>query len=296
MLVFLNGNLVPYESATVHVEDRGFQFSDAVYEVMAVYKSRVVDGAPHYARLERSLAELEIPQTLSQAKLDETIHDLIRRNNIDSGNVYLQITRGVAPRNHVCPSPSPEPTIVIITRPKKFPLPEEEAFKARRVITFPDIRWGRRDIKSVSLLANCMALTEATRRDAYEAILYEPSGSVTEAASHNAWMVTNEGEVWTRQLGTQVLPGTTRGTALEVAQKQGVVFRQKAFSVEELKGASEVFLTGTTPLVVPIGVVDETVIGDGKMGPVTQKLLLILRERIFALGEQAPCVSAYGAA
>ena len=282
-LVYLSGELVVYEDAKIHVEDRGFQFADSVYEVMAVYQSQVVDREVHYARLERSLMELEIAAPMPRSELDSIVHDLIQRNGMESGNIYIQISRGVAPRHHSFPEPAPKPTVVIMTKPCVFPYPEEVAYRAEKVITLPDIRWGRRDIKSVNLLANCMAMTEAERAGAYDAILFEPDGSVTEASASSAWIVTHDGEVLTRALSNQILPGTCRGTTLKIAQAEGMKIREQTFSVDQMKSAAEVFLSGTTPMINPVGQVDDVVIGDGHCGPITRRLLALFRERVFSL-------------
>lgn len=281
--VYLNGEIVPHDAAVVHVEDRGFQFSDGVYEVIAIAKRHLVDGEPHLDRLERSLRELEIPAPMSRDDLRAAIHALIARNDIESGTVYIQITRGVAPRDHAFPATAPTPTVVLMTRAFQFPEPETVAFTACKVITVEDIRWGRRDIKSVSLLANCLAKTQAKRADAFEAVLFDADGMVTEGSSSNAWIVTADGEIWTRFLDSSILAGVCRKTAMAIAEARGLKLREKAFTVEQMKSATEVFLTTTTPMVKAVGRVDDTQIGDGTIGPVTRELLTAYRDRVFGM-------------
>jgi D-alanine transaminase len=281
--VHVNGAVVPYDKAFIHIEDRGFQFSDGIYEVVAVRNRCLVDSEPHFQRLDRSLRELEIPSPMSHDDLRSAIHELIERNALNSGTIYIQITRGVAPRQHAFPDHELQPTVVITTKSFQFPEPEEKAFMACKVITVPDMRWGRRDIKSISLLANCMAMTQANRVGAFEAVQYDQDGFVTEGSASNAWIVTFDGEIWTRNLDQAILPGICRKIASSIAKGKGLTLREKRFTTTDLKKAREVFLTTTTPMVKPVGTVDDVKIGDGTVGPVTRDILTAYRERVFSM-------------
>ena len=281
--VYVNGQFVPYDQALVHVEDRGFQFSDGVYEVIAIHKGFTVDGIPHLQRLERSLNELEIPAPLSRSQFADVIRELLRRNEMENGTVYIQVTRGVAPRNHTFPEGPIEPTTVVTSKPFTFPEPEEKAFSACRVITAPDTRWARCDIKSVSLLANCLAKELARRAGAYEAVLFDRDGFVTECAAANAWIVTPDNELWTRHLDHAILAGICRKMTLALLQDEGITARQQPFMVDQMMQAREVFITTTTPMIKAVGRIDDTPIGDGNIGPLTRRLLEGYRARVFAI-------------
>lgn len=282
-IIFLNGQFVPYDKALVHVEDRGFQFSDGVYEMIAIHKGFTVDGIPHFQRLERSLSELEIPAPLSRLEIADVIRELLRRNEVENGTVYIQITRGVARREQVFPEQPINPTTVIMTRPFRFPAPEEEAFQACRVITMPDMRWARCDIKSISLLGNCLAREYARRAGAFEAVMFDRDGLVTECAAANVWIVTPDDELWTRHLDNAILGGICRKMTLDLLRGEGITARQQPFTVEQMMGAGEVFLTTTIPMIKAVGRVDDRPIGDGNIGPVTRKLLEAYRARVFAI-------------
>lgn len=281
--IHVNGSVVPYDKALIHVEDRGFQFSDGVYEVVAVRNRYLVDSEPHFQRLDRSLRELEIPSPVSHDDLRSSIHELIECNAMDCGTIYIQITRGVAPRQHAFPDHALQPTVIITTKSFQFPESEEMAFIPCKVITVPDIRWGRPDIKSISLLANCMAMTQAKRVGAFEAIQYDRDEFVTEGSASNVWIVTLEGEIWTRNLDQAILPGVCRRIALSIADNKGLTLREKKFTTSDLKKAREVFLTTTTPMVKPVGIVDDVEIGHGGVGPITRDILTTYRERVFSM-------------
>lgn len=281
--VHLNGKVVPYEKAMVHIEDRGFQFSDGVYEYIAIYKKYLVDGELHLDRLDRSLRELSIAWPMSREALKKAIHELLDRNGLSSGSVYLQITRGVHPRSHRFPDPAPAPTLVITTTPYEFPEPDEIAFKPCKVITLPDIRWGRRDIKSVSLLANCLAQEQAYRAGAYEAVLVDDKGRVTEGSLSNAWIVAADGELWTHHLDYMILPGISRKVTIELCRALGFKVREEPFTADQMKQAREVFLSTSAPLIKPVGTVDDVRIGNGEIGPTTRTLLTAYRKRVLSM-------------
>lgn len=271
-IAYAGGRYVPHADAHVHVEDRGYQFADAVYEVIAVHHGRLVDEDEHLARLDRSLRELSIAWPLSERALRFKIRELIRRNRIGArGMVYLQISRGVAPRNHAFPRDCP-PVLVMTAKP----LPAFDYAEASRgvsVITAADQRWRRCDIKTVSLLANVLARQQAVQAGAYEAWLVGNDGFVTEGTASNAWIVTEDRLLLTHDASHAILNGITRQAVLRIARDHGVTLREGPFSVAEAKSAAEAFLTSTTSLIKPVVRIDEAVIGDGRMGPLTARLL-----------------------
>lgn len=270
-IAYVNGQYVPHRAATVHIEDRGYQFADGVYEVIAVSGGHRVDEKFHFDRLERSLGELEIPAPVSRRVLAHIMDEVQRRNRVRNGMVYLQITRGVAPRDHGFPSHS-QPAMVITARRMKPP-GDNLTSRGVRVITIPDIRWKRNDIKSVSLLPNVMAKQRAREAGAYEAWQVDEKGMVTEGSSTNAWIVDGDGGVITRPLADDILAGITRLSVLSLARAAGIPVTERPFSVAEAKAAGEAFLTSTTAFVMPVTRIDDTVIGDGRPGPVTRMLL-----------------------
>ncbi|MGB0683286.1 MAG: D-amino-acid transaminase [Magnetovibrionaceae bacterium] len=269
-VAYVNGRFVAHGSASVHIEDRGYQFADGVYEVMAVHNGHMIDLDRHMTRLDRSLGELQIAWPVSGAVLRHIMAELIRRNRLIDGIVYLQITRGVAPRDHAYPEKA-KPALVLTT--KRFPPFEiENLSKGVTVVTVEDIRWRRRDIKSISLLPNCMGKQVAREAGAYEAWMVE-DGFVTEGTSSNAWILSAENELITRKPNRDILNGITRIDLVEVAGQMGVPVVERSFTVEEAKAAREAFVTSTTSFVRPIIKIDDTVIGDGRPGPMGRKLL-----------------------
>jgi len=266
-IVYVNGAFEPEEDAKVSVFDRGFLFGDAVYEVTAVLDGRLVDFDRHLARLDRSLAEIEIPRPMPDEGLRELHETLIAENQVDEGIVYLQITRGSAERDFAYP-PSPFPTVVAFTQ--KRPLvntPQAEAGVA--VITIPDIRWKRRDIKSTSMLAQAMGKQEAKARGAYEAWMVE-DGAVTEGTSSSAFILDKDGVLRTQPLGPQILPGVTRRAILRLAEDDGIAFEERPFSVEEAYEAREAFMTAASAFVLPIITIDGRAIGSGEPGRIAR--------------------------
>jgi D-alanine transaminase len=267
---YVNGRYVPHPAARIHVEDRGYQFADGVYEVILVHDGRLVDEGPHLDRLDYSLKALQIPWPMTRAALQMVLRELIARNGVSAGTVYLQVTRGVAPRDHKFPT-APTPSFVATTRRSK---PTSAAVLAAgvAVITRPDIRWRRCDIKSVSLLPNVLGKQAAAEAGAFETWLVDDAGAVTEGTSTNAWIVTRDGRLVTRDLSATILAGITRLALLQLARSQGITFDERPFSVAEAKDAAEAFLTSTTSLVLPVTRIDGQVVGDGKPGPVTATL------------------------
>lgn len=271
-IAYAGGRYVPHAEACVHVEDRGYQFADAVYEVIAVHHGRLVDEDEHLERLGRSLAALAIAWPLSERALRLKIRELIRRNRITTrGMVYLQISRGVAPRNHAFPARCPP--VLVMTAKALPPVDRGEAARGVRVITLPDLRWRRCDIKSVSLLANVLARQRAAEEGAFEAWLVDDDGVVTEGTASNAWIVTSDGQLLTHDAGHAILNGITRRAVLRIAADHGVVLRERPFSLAEARSAAEAFLTSTTSLVKPVVRIDEAQVGDGRIGALTARLL-----------------------
>ena len=271
-LAYVNGRFMRQAQAGVSIEDRGFQLSDGVYEVWAVFGGRLADAEGHFARLERSLNELEIPQPMSRAALTTVLRETVRRNRIEEGTVYLQITRGVAPRDHAFPSVATRPTLVVTARRGDPAAAEARAVAGVKVITLPDIRWGRCDIKTIGLLPNVLARQAAKTQGAYEAWLVDGQGLITEGAASNAWILDADGVLRTRDLGANILRGVTRRGLADLAREAGLTVEERAFTVAEAKGAREAFLTGAGSLVMPVVRIDEQDIADGRPGAVAKRL------------------------
>lgn len=269
-ITFLNGEYVPHDQAHVHVEDRGFVFADGVYDFILVHGGVLINEEAHLDRLDYSLGELEIPWPLSRDDFKVALREVIRRNELTDGFVYIQFTRGVAPRDHAFPKDI-EGTSVIIARPLPYPS-EEQAKKGERVVTTPDQRWKRCDIKSIALLPNILARQKAVSAGAYEAWMVDDEGFITEGPACNAWIVSDDGTLVTRYLDQGILKGITR-TKIFQQFASDLRFEERKFSVEEAKSAKEAFLTNSPFLVKPVVRIDDTIIGDGEVGPVTLKLL-----------------------
>lgn len=269
---YVNGRYVPHGQAAVHVEDRGYQFADGVYEVVTIVQGRMVDEEPHLDRLERSLSEIEVALPMARPVLQRVMRELVRRNRVRDGLLYLQITRGVAPRSHEFPGPSVGPALVMTTR--NVDLSASPRFsKGAKAITVPDIRWQRCDIKTIALLPNCLAKTAAVRSEAYEALLVDADGNITEGTSSNAWIVTDDGRLITRPPTNAILNGVTRLTILRIAAEEGIEVEERPFSLDEAKSAREVFVSSATSFATPIVRIDATKIGDGAPGPLSRRLL-----------------------
>lgn len=267
---YVNGRYLRHELAAVHIEDRGFQFADGVYEVVTVQRGRLVDEDGHMARLGRSLHELEIAWPVTERVLRLIMRRLIRRNRIADGIVYLQITRGSAPRDFRFPKRA-EPTLVLTTRRMNLN-PTAQIAEGVAVITIPDIRWKRRDIKSVSLLPQVLGKQQAASAGAFEAWQVDEEGQVTEGCSSNAWIVTADGKLVTRHADNLILNGITRQSVLRLAGDAGLVFEERPFTVEEAKQAVEAFLTSATTYVMPVTRIDGQPVADGKPGDLSLKL------------------------
>lgn len=266
-IAFVNGRYVPHTAAQVHVEDRGYQFADGVYEVCEVRDGALIDVTRHLDRLERSLDELRIDHPGERSALTLIMREVVRRNRIRNGMVYLQVTRGVAPRDHGFPA-NVRPSVVMTARAASRARADAQAAAGIAVITVPDNRWDRVDIKSTSLLPNVLAKQAAREAGAYEAWFVDGDGFVTEGSSTNAWIVTREGTLVTRAAEHGILRGITRGVVSDVAATRQIRVVERPFSVEEAKTAREAFITAATTIVMPVVSIDGHAVGDGKPGPV----------------------------
>lgn len=271
-VVYVNGRYLPYAQAGVHVEDRGYQFADAIYEVCEVKDGALVDRTRHMERLERSLKELGIRQPMSRGALSIVLSETVRRNRVRTGLVYLQISRGAAPRDFPFPSEDVQPTVVCIARSLDGAAREARAEAGIAVETMPDIRWGRCDIKTVMLLPAVLAKEAASKSGAQEAWLVDRDGFVTEGASSNAWILNRDGTLVTRPNGPQLLPGVTRRTLLDLLARENIPLIERAFRVEEAIEAREAFVTSAFGLVMPVVKIDGLAIGDGRPGELTRRL------------------------
>jgi D-alanine transaminase len=273
-IVYVNGAYKRYTEAAVHAEDRGFQFADSIYEVIDVLDGRLVDATRHLARLDRSLNELSIPPPMSNAALLRVIAQVIRRNRIRDGIVYIQVTRGAGPRDFALPPLGTLPTLVVLARAQRKGWAAELAETGIAVKTIPDNRWGRCDIKTVMLLPAVLAKDEARRTGAKEAWFIDAQGHVTEGASSNAWIVTADGTLVTHPLDRQILPGVTRATVMDAAKAEGLNVEERSFSVREVLSAREAFVTSATNIVMPVVKIDGAPVGDGRPGPLARRLRL----------------------
>jgi D-alanine transaminase len=271
-VAYVNGEYVPHRTAAVHIEDRGYQFADGVYEVCAVLGGKILDLEPHLNRLARSLNELSIARPMSWAALKVVMAETVRRNKIRHGMLYIQITRGVARRDHPFPAATP-PSLVMTARAVDFNAVIKRSEKGIAVITLPDMRWQRRDIKSIALLPNILAKQAAKEAGAYEAWQVDPQGFVTEGSSTNAWIVTKDGALVTRSLSHDILPGITRQIIIKLAAEHGLKLVERDFTVAEAMEAREAFLTSTTAFAMPVVRIDSAVLGNGHPGSVCRELI-----------------------
>jgi D-alanine transaminase len=265
-IAYVNGCYLPRAEAKVSIEDRGFQFADGVYEVCEVKAGRLIDERRHMARLARSLAELRIAPPLTARALSAVMRETVRRNRVRDGIVYVQITRGAARRDFPFPPAGTKPTVIVTARSNDTARLDQLAAEGVSVITMPDIRWGRVDIKSVALLPNVLAKQAAREAGAREAWLVDGQGRVTEGGSSNAWIVAKNGTVVTRPLGSDILPGITRAVVIEAIKAQGLAFEERAFTVEEAYAAREAFITSASQIVLPVVSIDGRPIGNGAPG------------------------------
>lgn len=269
-IAYVNGQYRPHRRAQVHIEDRGYQFADGVYEVIAVRAGRLVDEALHLDRLGRSLDALRIAWPVAPGALRQIIAETVRCNRVRNGIVYVQATRGAARRDHPFPKDA-KPALVVTARSATVPDPKLVE-KGVGVVTLRDERWARCDIKSISLLANVLGKQQARERGAFEAWLIDGDGLVTEGTSSNAWIVTADDRLRTRHLDAGILAGITRTVLLEVARELGLTVEQRAFTPDEAAAAKEAFTTSTTSFVMPVVSIDGRTIGSGAPGPVSRAL------------------------
>lgn len=281
---YVNGRYAHHSDAAVHIEDRGYQFGDGVYEVVTILNGKMVDEIGHMDRLERSLDELHIEMPASRQVLMMIGRELAHRNNLDNGLIYMQVTRGVAPRNHAFPSHYVKPALVMTT--KRMDFAKMAKFKEGvPVITIPDQRWDRRDIKTICLLPNCLGKQAAAEAGAYEAWQVDKDGFITEGTSSNAWILTKDKKLITRQLNEDILHGITRATVLGLAKQSGFEVEERPFTVDEAHNALEAYATSATSFVTPIIKIDDHAIGNGVPGSFGLKLLAAYQE--YAAGEGA---------
>ncbi len=271
-IAYVNGRYVSQAEAQIPVEDRGLQFADAVYEVWALRDGVLLDLEGHFARLERSLRELAIAAPMSMAALGAVIRETVRRNRTGDALVYLQITRGVAPRDHAFPDPATRPSVIITVKPVDWDAWDARAHRGAGVITTPDQRWARCDIKSTSLLPNVLAKQAARAAGAAEAWMVDADGRVTEGSSTNAWIVDSEGRLITRDAHANILNGITRRAVMALAEERQIKVVERAFTVAEAKAAREAFITAASTLVTPVIAIDGEPVGDGRPGPIAQAL------------------------
>jgi len=283
-IVFLNGSFLPVDEAKVPFMDRGFLFGDGVYEGIGVLDGRLIDNEAHLERLERSLAEVRIPNPYTRAEWTALEEEIVRRNGMTEGFIYFQVTRGVAERDFFFPE-NAKPTVAMFTQAKSI----ADAPAARAgiaVITVPDQRWARRDIKSINLLAQVLAKQAAKEAGAQEAWMVE-DGFVTEGGSSSAFIVTKKGGIVARPLSNAILPGITRKSLLRLSEEVGIALEERRFTVEEAYDAAEAFLTSASNFVLPVVSIDGHPVGDGKPGPITKRL----RELYLAMAS-APALAA----
>ncbi|OHB28111.1 MAG: D-amino-acid transaminase [Phenylobacterium sp. RIFCSPHIGHO2_01_FULL_69_31] len=278
-IAYVNGRYVHQAEAVVHIEDRGYQFADAVYEVWALFGGKLADPEGHFARLERSLSELRIPMPMSRAALTTVLRETVRRNRVREGLVYLQVSRGVAPRDHAFPAAHVAPAVVVTVSRVDRDATEARAAKGVSVVTTPENRWGRCDIKTVGLLPNALAKQKAREVGAVEAWFVDDLGLVTEGASSNAWIVDGDGILRTRDTNANILRGVTRLSLIDVAREAGLKVEERPFTPDEARAAKEAFITGAGSLVLPVVAVDGKPVGDGAPGPVALKLRRLYIER-----------------
>ena len=274
-IAYVNGHYVPHRKAAVHIEDRGYQFADGVYEVCEVLGGHLVDEKRHMQRLARSLSELRIRQPMQDSALGVILREVVARNRVRDGLIYLQVTRGVAPRNHFFPPDDTPPGVVVTARSSSVAKASALAEQGVKILSLPDNRWNRVDIKSVALLPNVLA-----KQGAYEAWFVDSNGYVTEGSSTNAWIVTSEGIIVTRPADHGILRGITRTAVLELADREGMPVEERAFTIEEAQRAREAFITAATALVMPVTHIDDVVVANGAPGHIATTLRSLFHSQV----------------
>jgi D-alanine transaminase len=271
-IAYVNGRYIRHADAAVSIDDRAFLFADGIYEVIEVFGGKLIDEAAHFERLVRSASELRLNLPVGEAALKLILRELVARNRVAYGQIYLQITRGAAKRDHFFPKPGTPTTLVAFAHASDRTAAEAKAQAGIKVISLPDIRWKRPDIKSTSLLPNVLAKQAAKDAGAYEAWLVDEEGFVTEGSSSNAWIVDDRGVLVTHPADRGILRGVTRARLFEIIAAKGLVCEQRRFTVAEAKSAREAFVTGATSLVLPVVAIDGKKIGSGAPGPVALDL------------------------
>lgn len=271
-IAYVNGHYRDVRDASVNIEDRGYQFADGVYEVCEIRSGRIVDMPRHLARLQRSLAELRIAMPMPLSALQVVMREVVRRNRVNYGIIYLQVTRGVARRDHGFPSHAVRPSLVVSAKPLNFAKNQDTAAHGIKVITYPENRWPRVDIKTTGLLPNVLAKQAAREQGAYEAWYVDSDGFVTEGASSNAWIVTRDGSVVTRSAEQGILSGITRAVLVDALAAMQLRFEERAFTPAEARDAAEAFVTASSQIVMPVVMIDGQLVGDGKPGRTTGRL------------------------
>jgi D-alanine transaminase len=279
-VAYVNGRWLDQRLASVNIEDRGYQFGDGIYEVVHVFRGRFVDEERHLARLDRSLREIDLPEPMPRAALLQVMRELVRRNRVAEGLLYMQVTRGVFRRDHAFPT-RPVPPALVMTLKRIPPYPQDVEAWAAAAITWPDLRWARRDIKSINLLPNVLARQAAREAGALEAILYdEETGAITEGAATSFWIVDERGTLRTRHLGQAILPGCTREALIAELAEAGIAHEEREFTLDETRAAHEAFLTSATSFVKPITRLDGRPVGEGRVGPVTRRLFELFARHV----------------
>lgn len=268
---YVNGRYLPHDRAAVHIEDRGYQMADGVYEVVTIVDDRFADLGGHLDRLDRSLTALRIAWPVGRRVLERVVRELVRRNGVHNGGVYMQVSRGVAPRDFRFPSPRPSSLVVTTSRVQRWTQPGQLE-NGVSVITIPDIRWGRRDIKTTGLLAQVLGKQQAAEAGAFEAWMLDTDGTVTEGCSSNAWIVTAAGTLVTREPSAKILNGVTRLALLRLARAAGLPVEERPFTVAEALAAREAFVSSASTFALPVTRIDGHAIGTGKPGPVALAL------------------------
>ena len=283
-IAYVNGRYVRHAQAAVHIEDRGYQFADGVYEVCEVARGFIIDMTRHLDRLDRSLRELRIRWPLRRAALELIMREVVRRNGVKNGLVYVQVTRGVAPRDHVFPAESTRPALIVTAKRTDPQANARRAETGVKVITVPENRWERVDIKTIGLLPNVLARQKTRESGASEAWFVDSEGLVKEGAATNAWIVTQDGKLVTRPADYGILRGITRATVMDVAARLGLEVEERAFSVEEAQSAREAFITAASTVVMPVVEIDGRPVANGHPGTVA----LSLRRSFFDDAEKCP--------
>jgi len=271
-VAYVNGRYLPHGMAGVHIEDRALQLGDGIYEVFNIRNGQPLDEEGHLDRMERSLRELGIAMPMSRTALKLVTREMIARNRMPNGFLYLQVTRGAVKRDHVPPADGPRPTLIMTMRLQDVAGFQQRLAKGIAVSTQPDIRWGRCDIKTVQLLPNLMAKQAAKQAGAFEAWLVDEDGYVTEGASTTAWIVDQDNTLVTRDLSNAILPGITRKVMLEAAREAQLKVAERKFTVAEAKAAKEALLSSATGAAVPVVTIDGETVGDGMPGPLTRRI------------------------